>query len=228
VTARPDRIVLRAGLRRLSTGLIGYGVVGVVIAVVGLIAVVWLSGRIGGLTDRTATQLSTIVDTIDETSTALSEAGASATSFSATLDRTVPAVRQVAAAIGDLRGNLRSIEDQLGRVEILGSRPFDTVAGQFGQMASDLEGLDTQLGQIADDLDANRAALTTNASSLAAIGERLGGIGEDLGSGVVGERLDDLQTVVTLLSLLLVVAVAFPAIGALWLGWWLRRTSGPD
>jgi hypothetical protein len=138
----------------------------------------------------------------------------------------VPAVRQVAAAIGDLQGNLRSIEDQLGRVQILGNRPFDTVAGQFGQMASDLEGLDTQLGQIADDLDGNRAALTTNASSLAVIGERLGGIGEDLGSSRVVERLDDLQTVVTLLSLLLVVAVAFPAVGALWLGWRLRRTIG--
>jgi uncharacterized protein YukE len=228
VIAEPDRTGLRAGLRRLSTGLIGYGLVGVVIAVVGLIAVVWLSGRIGGLSDRTATQLSTIVDTIDETSTALSDAGASATSFSGTLDRTVPAVRQVAAAIGDLQGNLRSIEDQLGRVQILGNRPFDTVASQFGQMASDLEGLDTQLGQIADDLDGNRAALTANASSLAAIGERLGGIGEDLGRGVVAERLDDLQTVVTLLSLLLVVAVAFPAIGALWLGWSLRRTIRRD
>ena len=228
MTAEPDRARLGAGLRRLSTGLIGYGLVGVVIAGVGLIAVVWLSGRIGGLSDRTATQLSTIVDTIDETSTALSDAGASATSFSTTLDRTVPAVRQVAAAIGDLQGNLRSIEDQLGRVQILGNRPFDTVASQFGQMASDLEGLDTQLGQIADDLDGNRAVLTANARSLAAIGERLGGIGEDLGSGVVGERLDDLQTVVTLLSLLLVVAVAFPAIGALWLGWSLRRTIGRD
>ena len=228
MTAEPDRARLGAGLRRLSTGLIGYGLVGVVIAGVGLIAVVWLSGRIGGLSDRTANQLSTIVDTIDETSTALSDAGASATSFSTTLDRTVPAVRQVAAAIGDLQGNLRSIEDQLGRVQILGNRPFDTVASQFGQMASDLEGLDTQLGQIADDLDGNRAVLTANARSLAAIGERLGGIGEDLGSGVVGERLDDLQTVVTLLSLLLVVAVAFPAIGALWLGWSLRRTIGRD
>lgn len=228
MTAGPDRPELRAGLRRLSTGLIGYGLVGVVIALVGLTAVIWLSGRIGGITDRTATQLSTIADTIDETSKALSDAGASATSFSGTLDRTVPAVRQIAAAIGDLRGNLRSIEDQLGRVQILGSRPLDTVAGQFGQMASDLEGLDTQLGQIADDLGGNRAALTTNASSLAAIGERLGGIGDDLGSGVVVERLDDLQTVVTLLSLLIVLAVAFPAIGALWLGWWLRRTVRGD
>ena len=228
MTAEPDRIVLRAGLRRLSTGLIGYGVVGLLIALVGLTAVIWLSGRIGGITDRTGTQLATIADTIDETSKALRDAGASATAFSGTLDRTVPAVRQVAAAIGDLRANLRSIEDQLGRVEILGSRPFDTVAGQFGQMASDLEGLDTQLVQIADDLGGNRAALTTNASSLAAIGQRLGGIGDDIGSGVVSERLDDLQTVVTLLSLLLFVAVAFPAIGALWLGWRLRRTIGPD
>jgi uncharacterized protein YukE len=225
VSARPHRFGLRRGLRRLASGLIAYGVVGLVIAAAGLIAVIWLSGRIGGLTDRTAGQLSTIADTLDETSSALGAAGASATSFSGTLDRTVPAVRQVGRAIGDLRGNLRSIEDQLGRVQILGSRPFGDVAGQFGQMATDLEGLDAQLGLIATDLEGNRSALTANAASLAAIGQRLGGMADDLGGGSnsVGTGLDDLGAILTLLSLLLVVWVALPAVGALWLGWWLRR-----
>jgi hypothetical protein len=227
VSARPDRVRLRPGLRLLSSGLIAYGALGVAIAVLGVLAMAWVSGRVGGLADRTGAQVTTIVDTLDRTSTAVTQASVSATSFAGTLDRTAPAVRQVAQAIGDLRGNLRSIEDQLGRVQLLGSRPFGDVAGQFGQMATDLDGLDAQLGLIAGDLEGNRSALAANAESLAAIGTRLTRIAAEVRDGTVGEGIDDLRTVVTLLSLLMVVSVALPALGALWLGWWLRRVLGP-
>jgi hypothetical protein len=226
VSARPDRIRLRTGLRRLATGLIAYGAIGVAIAVVGLVALIWLSGRVGGLAERTGNQVTTIVETLDRTSTALSEASSSATSFAGTLARTGPAVRQVAVAIVDLRGNFRTIQDQLGRVQILGSQPFGNVASQFGQMATDLDGLDEQLVLIADDLERNRAALAVNAESLSAIGTRLDRIASEARDESVVGGLDDLRAVVTLLSLLLVVWVALPAIGALWLGWWLRRAVG--
>jgi hypothetical protein len=226
VSARPGRVRLRPGLRLLASGLIAYGAIGVAIAVLGLLAMVWVSGRVGGLADRTGAQVTTIVETLDRTSTAVTQASASATSFAGTLDRTAPAVRQIALAIGDLRGNLRSIEDQLGRVQLLGSRPFGDVAGQFGQMATDLDGLDTQLALIAGDLEANRSALAANAESLAAIGTRLTRIAAVVRDGTVSEGIDDLKTVVTLLSLLMVVSVALPALGALWLGWWLRRVLG--
>jgi hypothetical protein len=226
VSARPERVRLRTGLRRLATGLIVYGAIGVAIALVGLIALVWLSGRVGGLAERTGHQVTTIVETLDRTSTALSDASGSATSFAGTLARTGPAVRQVAVAIGDLRVNFRTVEDQLGRVQILGSQPFGNVAGQFGQMAADLDGLDERLVVIADDLDRNRAALAANAESLTAIGTRLDRIATETRDGTVVAGLDDLRAVVTLLSLLLVVWVALPAIGALWLGWWLRGTLG--
>jgi len=226
VSARPDRIRLRTGLRRLATGLIAYGAIGMAIAVVGLLALFWLSGRVGGLAERTGNQVTTIVETLDRTSSALREASSSATSFAGTLARTGPAVRQVAVAIVDLRGNFRTIQDQLGRVQILGSQPFGNVAGQFGQMATDLDGLDGQLALIADDLERNRAALAVNAESLSAIGTRLDRIAAEARDASVGGGLDDLRAVVTLLSVLLVVWVALPAIGGLWLGWWLRRELG--
>jgi hypothetical protein len=228
LSPEPEPIGLRDGLRRLATGLIAYGAIGIVIAAIGLVAVFWLSGRIGAIGDPTTTQLSTIADTLDETATALTDASATAASFSGTLDSTAPAVRQVATAIGAVEGSLRSIEERLGRVQILGNRPLEDVGGQFGQMASHLEGLDAQLGSIADNLEGNREALTANAGSLATLGERLSAIADKLRSGGVTERLDDLQAVVTLLSLLLVIWVALPAIGALWLGWWLRRVLGGD
>jgi hypothetical protein len=68
--------------------------------------------------------------------------------------------------------------------------------------------------------------LAANAESLAAIGTRLTRIAAVVRDGTVSEGIDDLKTVVTLLSLLMVVSVALPALGALWLGWWLRRVLG--
>jgi uncharacterized phage infection (PIP) family protein YhgE len=161
----------------------------------------------------------------------LSDASTSATSFSATLERTPPAVRQAATAVGDLRGNLRTIEAQLGALDLFGGRPFSNVAGQFGQMATDLEGLDTQLAAIADDLESNRAALTTNSTSLSSLAERLRAISDDVQGGSLGERLDDVRLVLTVLGVLFALWIAVPAGAALWLGRWLRgeldREAGP-
>ena len=219
---------MRDRLRRLATGLIAYGVVGLVVAALAAAVTVWLAIRIGDLTDRTGDQVTSIVATLDRASAALTDAGASATSFAVTMDETPPAVRQAAQAIGDLRGNLRSIEDQFGRIDILGRRPLGDVASQFGQMASDLEGLDTRLALIATDLDANNAALRTNAASLGALGQRLAGIATDLRSAEGGSDLGDVRTMALLVAFLFVAWMALPAAGALWLGWWLRRELDGD
>jgi hypothetical protein len=219
---------IRDGLRRLAVGLIAYGIAGLVVAALAASGTVWLAVRVGDLTDRAAAQVTSNVATLDRTSTALTDAGASATSFAATMDETPPAVRQAAQAIGDLRGNLRSIEDQFGRIDILGRRPLGDVASQFGQMATDLDGLDTRLALIATDLDANRAALRTNAASLGALGQRLTGVAADLRSAGGAGDLGDLRTMILVVAALLVVWMALPAAGALWLGWWLRRQLGSD
>lgn len=223
---------LRTGLRRLSTGLIAYGVIGLAIAILGLVASLSLGTRVDGLVDRSSEQLDTVIATLDETAAALSDAGTSAVSFSVTLERTPPTVRQAAQTVGNLQGNLRTVEGQLASLSILGTRPLADVAALFGQMSSDLEGLDTRLGLIADDLEDNRVALLANARSLAAMGERLAGIADDLqGSGASLEptgsglrsSFDDLRATITILALIVVAWAALPAIGALALGWWLRR-----
>lgn len=228
----PPLLEMRSGLRHLSVGLIGYGVVGLAIAVLGLAALISLGTRVDGLVDRSSEQLDTVIATLDETAIALTDAGTSAMSFSVTLERTPPTVRQAAQTLGNLQGNLRTVEGQLASLSILGTRPLADVAALFGQMSSDLDGLDTRLGLIADDLEDNRDALLANARSLAAMGDRLAGIADDLrgadataeptGSGIRAS-VDDLRAVVTVLAIILMAWVALPAVGALALGWWLRR-----
>lgn len=214
------------GRRRLTTALLAYGIVGLILAVAGLIALAWVGGRVAGVTDRVQTQVGDVIDVLDRTSQALRDAASSATSFSATLERTPPAVRQTAQAIADLRGNLRAIEDQFGQIDILGSRPLGNVAGQFGQMATDLDGLDTRLGTIAADLEGNRDALRTNSTSLTALADRLAGVAADARGSVDGNGVGDLPVIIVVLGMLLVGWTAVPSVGALWLGLWLRRRDG--
>lgn len=219
----PSRpITLRAGLRQLGTGLIAYGCIGLVVALVGLIGLVSVAGRIGGLTERTSTQIASLVTTIDSSATVLTDAGATALSFAVTLERTPPTVHQAATTVADVRASLRDIESQLGSVTILGARPLASTASRFGQMATNLEGLDTRLDLIATDLGQNRDKLLANARSLSALGERLSSIADALQARFVEDSIADIANVLTVVLALLVVWALVPAVGALVLGWWLR------
>lgn len=219
---------LRAGLRRLATGLIVYGVVGIVLAVLAAIALGWAGGRLGSVGGRVETQVASIVETLDRTGTALRAAGSSATSFAVTMERTPPVVRQTAQTIADLHTDLLGLQQQFIQVEILGRRPLGSVADGFGRMAANLDGLDGRLELIATDLESNRAALVANSSSLTALGERIAAMGDDLQGGVVEDGLADLRASVMVLALVLIVWIAIPAVGALWLGWWLRGEVGSE
>jgi ABC-type transporter Mla subunit MlaD len=193
------------------------------LAVAGGFALAWVGGRVTAVADRTGDQVDSIVATLDQTSFVLSSMGASATSFSGTLERTPPAVRQTAQTVVNLRANLSLVEGQLSAINILGARPLANAANLFGQMATDLEGLDTRLETIAADLDTNRAALVDNSARLAALGTELNGLADDLRGGVIEDSLADVQQILAVLSIMLIAWTALPAFGALVLGLSIRR-----
>jgi hypothetical protein len=214
---------LRLGLRRLSTGLILYGAIGIALAAIGLVALLYVGGRVGTLGDRVSTQVTTLVGTVEDSSTALKDAGATAGSFATTLEQTPDTVRQAAATVTSIRTTLSSIQSTLGSISILGASPFGGVAEQFGQISSDLEGLDTRLVALADNLGDNRAKLQANSVSLTALGNRLGEVAAQLQTGVIEDSLADVRAMVMVLAFVLVAWTAVPAVGGLMLGLWLRR-----
>ena len=218
---------LRAGLRRLRIGLLAYGSVGLLLALVGLAALVWVNGRMSALAERVDAEVGQLADAIESSATALKDAGASATSFTTTLERTPPSVRQAAVTVRNLRPSLRDLETQLSAINILGSQPFGRAAALFGTMATDLEGLDTRLDLIATDLEGNRGALVANARSLDALGTRLAAQAARLRSGIVQDGVEDVRALLLLALVAFLAWTAVPAVGALALGWWLRRELDP-
>ncbi len=214
---------LRVAADRLSRGLIAYGIVGLLVALLGLGTLLWTAGAVGGFNDRVADESEQLGATLRGTARALDDASRTAETFESTLEQTPPSVRQAAQTIRNLRPRLVALQAQAGAIEIFGSRPLGSIGELFGQMAVDLEGLDDQLDRIADSLGGNQESLRTNARSLAALADELSGFADRLDGGVVTDSLSEVRTILALVLAVLVVAMAVPAAGALAFGLWLRR-----
>ena len=220
MSATPE---LRRALERLSTGLVAFGVAGLIAALIGLGALAWAGGRITGLAAAVDGEVESLATTLDRTSVALRDAGSSAVTFAVTLERTPPSVRQAATTIRNLRPNLQAIEAQLSAINILGARPLADAAQLFGAMASDLSGLDTRLDLIASDLETDRDALLVNAASLNDLADRTDALSERVRAGVLQTGLSDLRAALVVTLLVFVGWTAIPSVGALAFGLWLRR-----
>jgi hypothetical protein len=214
---------LRGGLRRVSQGLIAYGIVGLVVAAICLVALIWVYGRIGGLRTEAETTVSNLTTTMERTANALHDASTTAQSFTVTVQESAQAVTSAADTITEVRTGLGSLEAQLRAVSILGAQPLSGTADAVGRIDASLEGLDTRLDGIATGLQGNRDALAGNATSLGQLGDSVEAMATRLDSGVVEDSLAQIQMVIAVVLLLFTAWAAVPAVGALVAGVWLRR-----
>jgi hypothetical protein len=219
--ARP--LGLRGGLGRFSTGLIAYGVIGLVVAAIGLGALVWVNGRVGNVRSEAGTTVAQLATTMERTAQALHDASGTANTFSLTLDQAAKALPAVSTQLAGVRSDLTALEQQLRSVSLLGQSPLSSAADTVARIATSLGGLDTQLSLAAVALTANRDALAANATSLGQLGDSAAALAGRLRSGVIEDSLGDVQLVISLMLLVFIAFSVVPAVGALALGVWLRR-----
>ena len=217
---------LRGGLRRLGTGLIAYGVAGLVVAAIGIGAVVWVNERVGTLRNEVDATLSQEAGTMELAAKVLHDASTTAQSFTVTVDQSSRAVSSAAGTITELRLDLAALDAQLRSVSILGATPLSSSADAVGRIVMSIEGLDTRLSLIADSLQGNRIALAANSTSLDQLADITEALAARLGSGVTGDTLGEIQRITSIALVVLTVWSAVPAVGALVLGIWLRRKLG--
>lgn len=215
-------------LRRLSRWLIAYGIVGLLVAGIGLGAIVWVNGRIDGVrrdAEATATRLTT---TLELAAVVLRGASTTAGSFGGSASETANAVASAAATATEVRADLSALEAQLRSVTFFGATPLSSSADAVGRIATGMTGLDAQLAVVAERLKGNHDALAGNATSLAELAASTDALAASFGPSVGQTSFEDVQHVIAI-TLLIFAAWSFvPALGALALGAWLRRetTSG--
>jgi hypothetical protein len=218
---------LRGGLRRLGTGLIAYGVIGLVVATIGFGALIWVNGRVSTLRHEVAATLTQQATTLALASTVLRDASTTAQSFSVTVDQSSTAVSSAAATVIEVRSDLTALETQLRSINILGATPLSSSADAVGRIATSMVGLDTRVSLIADTMQGNRRALVANATSLGQLSEATDALAAGMRSGVIDDSLGDLQRIISVTLLVLSIWMVVPAVGALVLGFWLRRILVP-
>jgi hypothetical protein len=216
----------RPALRRLARLLLGYGVVGLSVAAIGVAALVIGLGRVNGLSDRLRDDVGGAASALERTATVLDDAATAARGFGTTIDSSTTALTTAAADLRAIVPQLRSIETQANAINILGSQPLAPLAGLFGQIAGQLTDLDVQLDGLAGNLGSNRSALDANATSLAALATETRTLADRLGGDALPGAVDDLRWLMVAMLAVGTLGAAVPAGGALALGWWLRRNVG--
>lgn len=218
----------RRGLSRLATALLVYGVIGLLAAAIGFAALIAASSRIGLLGERIVSEAVSLDAIIGRTADVLDDAAAAARTFGPTVAQTSATVTDAAGAIRDIEPRLRDLETQANAIEIFGSRPVAPLGQLFGQIANDVSGLDEQLDGIATEMGRNEAALTANSKSLAALAGLVRAYIGRLEPAAIDAGIDDTRRLLLITLALFIGWTAVPAVGALIVGYWMRRLVEPE
>jgi hypothetical protein len=210
------------GARRLSQGLIAYGLFGLVVAAIGFGAMVWVNGRISTLRADAEANVARAAATIELAATVLRGASTTAESFSGTADQASQAVSAAVATVSEARSDLSALEAQLRSVSVLGTTPLASSADAVGRIAASMDGIESQIPLVADSLQGNRDALARNAGALSDLADSTSALAAHLGSGVGPDSFGDVQQVIAITLLMFAAWSCVPAVGALGVGAWLR------
>lgn len=229
MTAREVTLVAVPSRRRrgLASGLISFGVAGLVLVVCGAALVL---GSIGALGDTAATieaQRRSLIALLGPAADAMDHAASSARDAGTSLTSSATAARDAADLTDQLASAMTRMSDA-ARVEILGTQPFGSTAEEFRAVADRSSALSKDLLRTSTTLDTNVAGASTAADDLARLAVRLRALRDGLGPTSSDDPVAPARTAVdatriVLLGLLAWLAV--PAVAAIWLGWrWLRAT----
>jgi hypothetical protein len=217
----------RRGLSRLATALIVYGVIGLLVTGVGIAALVAASGRIGSLGERIVSEAVSLDTIINRTAGVLDDAAVTAASFGPTVKQTSVTVRGAAGALRDIEPRLRDMETQANAIDIFGTKPVAPLGQLFGQIATDISGLDDQLDSVATEMGRNEAALTANSESLGALADLVRAYTGRLKPAAIDAGIEDARRLLLIALALFIGWTAVPAVGSLLVGRWMRRLVDP-
>jgi hypothetical protein len=209
-------------LRRVSRGLIAYGIVGLLVSGIGLGATVWVNGRIASLRHEAEATAARLTTTMELAAVVLRGASTTAGSFGGTAGQTAEAVSSAAVTATEVRSDLAALEAQLRSVTFFGATPLSSSADAVGRIATSMAGLDAQLALVAECLQGNETALAGNAATLAELADSTDALAAQLGPSVGQDSFADVQVVIAATLLMFAAWSSVPAIGALALGLWLR------
>lgn len=211
----------------MATALTWFGVVGIVLSVAMTMSLLVGLGAMGDLDHRVDANRLAMADALDQGTQLLDGTATTLDSTTRSLESVRATVHDTAQLLGQLETSTRELVSALG-VNVLGQRPFASVAKSFEGIADqlavsadDAASVVQEIDNLQPDLDRVAADLRTVRSSVSALAARTTDF-EDLGNLIGLARLFALLW--ALVSLWLVALAA----GCIWVGRQLRLEGPGD
>lgn len=218
---------LRRTIRLLAQALLIYGVISLALAIGGGIAAWRLGDELRVSAGALEEDIVSVQQTLEASATALSDVADTAEEFAPTLDLVERPLQSAATTVAAAASTLDGLAGTLAAFQVLGLRPFESVAADIAgtaddlaALANDLEDLSTTLPDVGDQLDRSVA-------SLRELSVQLGTLAEGIASGRVVEALHAAIDLVVALSWILAAWLGLLAVGSLVFGALLWRIQAP-
>ena len=222
-------MIRRARRRRIGVGLLAFGLSGLVLL---LAAAALVFGSLAAVDDAATgfeRQRAELLAMLGPASSAMDRAATSASNAGASLTSSAEAAEQAAMLTTRLASSFEGLAS-LSSFEILGSRPFAGLAGEFSLVGADARALSADLTSTAEALRTNVADTAAVAADLRTLATQLDALEARLAAsdgGSLGSATAALNAArIVLVGLLAWLAV--PAVLSTWLGWRLTRRRRRD
>ncbi len=214
--------------RRLGTGLLAFGITGVILA--GLIAVALLGGAVAArnLDDRLVADQNRIAASLTRLTLTMDTFATTADHAGATLGSSRDALVHASSLLGTISTTSTDLANALGLVSILGNQPLASAANGIRKVADETTVFAQDATALAVALDANAKDATAMADQIRAAKTQVA----ELAANVAAfDRIDQIVALIIggiVLGGLLTLWVAVAAAICAWFGWRLRRVpAGP-
>ncbi len=208
--------------RRLGTGLLVFGVVGVLLA--GIMALGLVGGAISArnLDDRLQADQDKIAASLTRLTVSMESLALATEHGGDTLKTTSQTLAGAQQVLGDIATTAVAIGDALN-VNILGSQPFAGASERLTTLARTVTSFQEDAGALAVALDTNAADVDTMTQQVRLLKDQV----NELATEIAGfDRIDQIVGLMLggiLLAALLTAWVAVGAAFCAWVGWKLRR-----
>jgi hypothetical protein len=213
--------------RRLGTGMLVFGLAGMVIA--GIVAVSLALGAVAArnLDDRLAADQARIAQSLTRLSTTMESLARTTDNAGTTLGTTSEALQDAELILRSTESALLALSDALD-ISILGNQPFLSASQRMAELAATVGQFQGRAGALASNLDQNAADVASMADQVRLLTTDV----DDLARRVAGfDRIGDLVGLLIggiVLGALLTAWVAIAAAGCAWAGWRLRAAGSAE
>ena len=213
--------------RRLGTGMLVFGIVGLVIAAILGIGLIAGAFAARDLDTRLEADRIRIADSLHQVSDSMTALAATTEHAGTTLQTSGQTIAEAKAVLDSAATSAQALSESLN-VSILGSQPFANASARLAELARSLTAFEAKADALAANLD-------QNASDAAAMADKVRAMQAEV--DVLASRVEDFDRIGEIVNLVIGGIVlgglltAWVAVGAAflaWAGWRLRHAPAPD